>query len=125
MLYVTLKAVGNPDLGQPPDLGIQPRVVPVRSLEEAREICQLFIAALNLGGGNWAGGLVLDNHGREAVRVAYNGRFIGRTYRVIWKRDDNGTRGVHCPGPFTHDEACTVLRKLSPQPWRRDLLEEI
>lgn len=48
-----------------------------------------------------------------------------RLYRVIWVRDDVGTRGVHCPGPFSHEQACTVLRKLVPSAKRRDLIEEI
>jgi hypothetical protein len=50
---------------------------------------------------------------------------MNRRYRVVWVRDDKGTRGVHCHGPFTHEEACTILRKLAPQPWRRDMVEEI
>ncbi len=48
-----------------------------------------------------------------------------RQYRVIWIRDDKNTRGVIAPGPFTHQEACTVLTKVTPRAWRRDLLEEI
>lgn len=48
-----------------------------------------------------------------------------RRYRVIWVRDDRGTRGVLAPGPFTHQEACTVLGKVTKYPWRRELLEEI
>lgn len=49
-----------------------------------------------------------------------------RFYRVIWKRADKKTRGVFCPGPFTHDEACIVLSKVRGNySWREDLLEEI
>ena len=48
-----------------------------------------------------------------------------RFYRVIWVRDDKKTTGVHCLGPLTHKEACSVLSKLTSYPWRRDLLEEI
>ena len=47
-----------------------------------------------------------------------------RTYRVVWITD-RGKRGIHCPGPFTHQEACTVLTKITPRKDRRDLLEEI
>ena len=59
-----------------------------------------------------------------------------RRYRVVWVTDvekfrrrygvnPTNTSGVHCPGPFTHEQACTVLRKMWPQPERRDLVEEI
>jgi len=58
------------------------------------------------------------------TRMLDKSRTADRRYRVIWKRDDKGTRGVLAPGPFTHREAVAVLRKQRPQPWRRDLLEE-
>jgi hypothetical protein len=48
-----------------------------------------------------------------------------RLYRVIWVRDDKGTRGVLAPGPFTHREAVTVMSKITKYPWRRVLVEEI
>lgn len=48
-----------------------------------------------------------------------------RMYRVVWIRDDNKTRGVLFPGPLTHREACVALGKVTPHPWRRDMLEEI
>lgn len=46
-------------------------------------------------------------------------------YRKRFRADPTTIRGVHCPGPFTHAEACAVLRKLNPQSWRRDLLDVI
>jgi hypothetical protein len=46
-------------------------------------------------------------------------------YLIVWVRDDQKTRGVMCPGPFTHAEACVVLRKITAYSWRRVLLEEI
>lgn len=48
-----------------------------------------------------------------------------RKYRVIWKRADNGTTGVLFPGPLSHREAVTCKSKVTPQPWRQDMLEEI
>ena len=63
-----------------------------------------------------------DRDEAGARRYAAEG---GRLSRVVGVRDDNGTRVVHCPGPFTHDEACIVLTKMCPQPWRRDMVEEI
>ena len=32
------------------------------------------------------------------------------TYRLVWITPR--ARGVYCPGPFTHAEACTVLSKV-------------
>lgn len=46
-------------------------------------------------------------------------------YRLVWVRDDKGTRGVLCPGPFTLEQAQTVLRKLTDYSWRRILVEAI
>ena len=57
-----------------------------------------------------------DRDEAGARRYAAEG---GRLYHVVWARDDNGTRGVHCHGPFTHEEACMVLRKFRDALWAR------
>lgn len=61
---------------------------------------------------------------RSTLRRRY-GRSNSRRYRVIWVRDDRGTRGVMAPGPFTHGEAVNVLHKIMKHKWRRVLLEQI
>ncbi len=79
MLQVQLSNVGNPDFCQAPDRplpGTGGTVwVQVRTLREAVKVCRDYIAAHELGGGNWTGGDVLDETTREVVaRVSYNGR---------------------------------------------------
>lgn len=46
-------------------------------------------------------------------------------FRVIAIRNRDGARFVLCPGPFTHDEACTALAKFTRYPWRREQVEPI
>jgi hypothetical protein len=48
-----------------------------------------------------------------------------RLYRIVWVSDAKGTRGIMADGPLTHDEACTVLSKITVRPERRVLLEEL
>ena len=48
-----------------------------------------------------------------------------RYYQIIWIRDDKRTRGVACPGPLTHAEACTCLRKTTAHRLVRLMLEEM
>jgi hypothetical protein len=57
--------------------GCEPNeTVEVDSFEKASLLCQQFIARNELGGGNWAGGLITD--GRKPIAyVSYNGR--------VWK----------------------------------------
>ena len=63
-----------------------------------------------------------DRDEAGARRYAAEG---GRLYRVVGVRDDNGTRVVHCPGPFTHDEACEALSRFTVRPERRIMVEPI
>jgi len=76
-LRVALITAGNPDLGQDPAqplLGVRNRLVPVATLGDAsRAVCR-FIDEHNVGGGNWAGGQVLDGCGQQIAYVSYNGR---------------------------------------------------
>lgn len=48
-----------------------------------------------------------------------------RTYRIVGIRKRDNRRVILFPGPLTHREACTCKSKLTPYPWRLDLLEEI
>jgi hypothetical protein len=79
-MKVLLASVGNPDFGQNPNqemYGCEPNhKVEIDSFEKASLLCQKFIARNELGGGNWAGGLITD--GRKPIAyVSYNGR--------VWK----------------------------------------
>lgn len=74
---VSLSAVGNPDFGQPENLGIPSLMVAVNSFQEAIDVCQSFIIKYDLGGGNWTGGNIFDARTKEKVaQVAYNRRLI-------------------------------------------------
>jgi hypothetical protein len=56
-----------------------------------------------------------------------------RRYRIVWEStwstvaSGAKAKGVMCPGPFTHDEACTALAKFNPAHlrFRRVFLEEV
>ena len=77
---VDLNSRGNPDRGQDPDRplpGVARKVVEVRSLARASEVCTAWIEANDLGAGNWTGGTVRDASGRKVARVSFNGK--------VWK----------------------------------------
>jgi hypothetical protein len=72
---VLLASCGNPDYGQDPDAPQSPEEWrAVADLEEASRACRAYVEYLNLGGGNWSGGLVVDAKGKAVARVSYNGR---------------------------------------------------
>jgi len=76
-MKVVLASVGNPDFRQDPTRslpGVGNLVVPVADFEAASEACLAYIAENDLGGGNWAGGLIINESGVELGRVSYNGR---------------------------------------------------
>jgi len=76
---VRLESCGNPDHGQDPDqpvLGVPPCDSECSTIEQASEVCLSYIEEFNLGGGNWAGGQVVDEDGCDAGYVSYNGRFF-------------------------------------------------
>ncbi len=73
---VTLSSVGNPDRGQSPGRslpGVKKITLVVRTMKEASEACQKYIAANDLGGGNWSGGDIICDD-KIVARVSYNGR---------------------------------------------------
>lgn len=77
-MKVRLSSVGNPDYGQNPNqslYGSEPnKTVTVKSFKEASKVCQKFIEDNDLGGGNWDGGLILDDNNKVIAHVSYNGR---------------------------------------------------
>jgi hypothetical protein len=79
-LTVDLSSVGNPDYAQDPDRplpGVPVESLGVRDFAEASRVCREYIAAHNLGGGNWSGGRITDRKGVEVGRVSYNGKVWG------------------------------------------------
>lgn len=77
-MLVELKHAWNPDyvggyraLVRRPK---KPQVMAVPTLAAASKACLDYIAHYQLGGGNWAGGLVTDNDGNVIATVSYNGR---------------------------------------------------
>ena len=77
-MKVELSSVGNPDFGQNPNeplWGAEPnRTVEVETFEDASVECISFIHKNQLGGGNWSGGDILNEHGARIAYVSYNGR---------------------------------------------------
>lgn len=80
---VHLASCGNPDYLQDPDEALPGADaagwMKVASLREASNACSVFIGANELGGGNWAGGEVVDATGKMVARVSYNGRVWQQT----------------------------------------------
>lgn len=79
LIEVTLEHKANPDIRpsgywtEPKDSGAE-RVVRVRSIKEAQQVCSRYIDDNALGGSNWTGGEVCVN-GIAIGRVSYNGRY--------------------------------------------------
>jgi hypothetical protein len=75
-MRVELRSVGNPDFNQDPGRplpGVRARWAVVRDFEAASKACLDYIREHGLGGGNWAGGKILDDGGSEVGRVGYTG----------------------------------------------------
>ena len=77
-MKVTLAHCKNPDIKGGYWTAIsRPRKFQIEvgpSYAEAVTICLAFIAEYDLGGGNWAGGQVYDDDGKQVARISYNGR---------------------------------------------------
>ncbi len=75
-VWLRLASRGNADRGQNPALPFEqapPNAwVLVRDVQDASLVARGFIAAYDLGGGNWAGGEVVDA-GQHVATIAYNG----------------------------------------------------
>ena len=82
-MKVTLSHDANPDIAcgywsemnRPNNLSVE-----VSSFEQAGLECRNFIEKYDLGGGNWTGGAVCDDTGKQIAKVSYNGR--------IWDMQD-------------------------------------
>jgi hypothetical protein len=76
-LTVTLKADPNPDYSGDDWRAYvkkSERKVKVSSLHEASVVCGKFIDKNDLGSGNWTGGRIFDETGKQIAHVSYNGR---------------------------------------------------
>ena len=73
---VKLSNVGNPDHRQDSRRPLPDTTcgwAHVDTIEEASEICRLYIGFYDLGGGNWNGGQI-ECQGAQVGRISYNGR---------------------------------------------------
>jgi hypothetical protein len=81
-MRVSLKSVGNPDYRQDPDkplYGVDfEGWIDCSSKEDASIKCQDYINRNELGGGNWAGGEIIEDNGVVIGKVAYNGRIFDK-----------------------------------------------
>ncbi len=76
MFLVILSSLGNPDFRQDPDRplpGVPVLKQKVRDFAAASQACLDYIAQHELGGGNWNGGDIFDEHGERIANVSYNG----------------------------------------------------
>lgn len=77
-LSVNLSNVGNPDFRQDSSRPLPDTtcgLAQVDTLQEAVELCRLYISLYELGGGNWKGGLITRSaDGKTIGKVGYNGR---------------------------------------------------
>jgi hypothetical protein len=88
---VKLSAVGNPDYGEPRDIGVPTIEVPAESFAEASSAASSFIALHDLGGGNFPSAPVLEN-GVPVAEVSYNGKVwpVGGWNIYAMPEDANG-----------------------------------
>lgn len=73
VLTVRLASIGNPQ----PLPGVISQKVKARDFAEASRLCLAFIHQHCLGGGNWNGGQVYDDQGKQVAWVSYNGKVWG------------------------------------------------
>lgn len=84
-MKVTLSSAGNPDHGQNPNQSLfgceKNKSIKVNSFKEASDVCKKFIDDNGLGSGNWEGGQIFDDAGKQIAHVSYNGRvWEGKTW---------------------------------------------
>lgn len=48
-----------------------------------------------------------------------------RKYNVVVVNIKTGRKVVMTSSPVTHDEACTMLSKMTKYPWRKETVEEV
>ena len=89
-MRVILANRGNPDHGDDPSRPVpgkpQDRAVEVADLAAASVACRRYISELELGGGEWAGGEIVER-GRVVGHVSYNGKVWAKPGRE-WRPGD-------------------------------------
>jgi hypothetical protein len=98
-MTLILSSCPNPDYGQT-EAPAPEEKVPVKSFAEASARARRYIGRYELGGGNWAGGDILDEHNEVVGRVSYNGR--------VWRDDDC----LYDPGREKEYETCLDAGKM-------------
>jgi hypothetical protein len=75
-MTVKLCSVFNPDFPRRDQNLIEPVLIPVDDIKGASIVCQSFIDASGIGGGNWANGAgeVRGDDGKIIAHISYNGR---------------------------------------------------
>jgi len=75
-MTVKLCSVFNPDYPRHQQNIIAPVTIPVDDIKGASIACKAFIAAADIGSGNWSGGAgeVRNDDGKLIARISYNGR---------------------------------------------------
>ena len=74
MYQITLRSVGNPDLGQDPTQPMSPtEVIAVRTLRQAADAARAYIVRHDLGGGNFPT-LPVYKGPKVVAKITYNGR---------------------------------------------------
>lgn len=87
LLKVKLASVGNVDyeeIDYRGHLEIAPKWVPVETLWDASKTCREFIEKNSLGGGNWTGGLVINENKQPVGYISYNGRIWSPEEAKSW-----------------------------------------
>lgn len=89
ILKVKLTNVGNPDFRQDPTKpvwGTKNKIITVKSLKEARDVCREYIEDNDLGSGNWTGGQVYEMNNKQIAHISYNGR--------IWEGEEDFNKPI-------------------------------
>jgi len=87
-MKVLLKYAKNPDIiGNYWSTMRRPKAkeVEVTSFEEASAICKAYIERYDLGSGNWVGGKITDDDGKEIARVSFNRKVWSLENKLIFK----------------------------------------
>ena len=88
-LIVRLALMPNPDFGPgSPEAALEAdESKVVKDIRQARDATQKFIRSWNAGGGNWVGGQVFDDKGKQVAQISYNGR--------VWEPGKYPTPEIH------------------------------
>lgn len=117
-MKLELSSVGNPDFGQNPNeplwgCPLRNAEVEVDSFEQASLICQQFIAANELGGGNWSGGLITEVKKKLAF-ISYNGAAWKITKDAPQYSGKNEKIPLNLENPDSFKTTLTLVKKTNP-----------